>query len=251
MLMRNANKLLSLFNLKVSPAGQDRHFVPGKARKRYWMEFYSIKRSTGEFVFKSYKDDSGPHPIPYQDFECSFAARYIAPLPSDAAVLDVGSYRQFILGAQTLRKIVTLDIRDREPATGNESVVTGEATMIGFPAGHFDCVVSLSSIEHFGLGRYGDAFDPMADVKAVNEMCRVLKPGGLAVISTTIHKGRPSVAFNAHRIYNYSSIRGMLGGMGAVEEQVFSKGTGRQISYDQMTDSKYLWDIYCGCWRKR
>lgn len=42
----------------------------------------------------------------------------------------------------------------------------------------FDAIVSLSAIEHIGLGHYGDPLDPDGDTKALANCWRWLKPGG-------------------------------------------------------------------------
>lgn len=47
-----------------------------------------------------------------------------------------------------------------------------------FPPESFDAVVSLSAIEHIGLGHYGDPKDPDGDWIAITNIWRWLKPGG-------------------------------------------------------------------------
>jgi len=42
----------------------------------------------------------------------------------------------------------------------------------------FDAAVAISSIEHIGLGHYGDPIDPDGDSKALANIWRWLKPGG-------------------------------------------------------------------------
>jgi SAM-dependent methyltransferase len=251
-MLRRINKFLSLFDLRLSRAGQDRNWVPRSLRPKFWEDFKMMRERSHCFVFKNFKHEVGHHPMSFQDFECSFAAKYISEIPDEAKILDIGSYRQFILGIQTGRQIVTLDVREREPVTENETVATGDAREISFPDGHFDCVVSLCSLEHFGLGRYGDVFDPRADEKALREMARVLKPKGLMVVSTTVHRAAPSVAFNAHRIYDLSALvcLRVVNDMVLVEERLFSKRLGRDCDMEQITDSQYEWDVYCGAWRK-
>lgn len=64
----------------------------------------------------------------------------------------------------------------------------------------FDLVTCLSTIEHVGLGRYGDQLDPWGDVKIAANLRRMLRPGGIALISFPIGPG--CVVFNAHRIYS-------------------------------------------------
>ena len=60
-------------------------------------------------------------------------------------------------------------------------------------------------IEHCGLGRYGDIIDPSADLKAINELIRVLKPGGKLYFVSPI-ASKPRINFNAHRVYSYEQI---------------------------------------------
>jgi SAM-dependent methyltransferase len=63
----------------------------------------------------------------------------------------------------------------------------------------FDLVTCLSTIEHIGLGRYGDPIDPWGDVKMARNLARLLRPGGTLLIS--FPSGPGCVAFNKHRIY--------------------------------------------------
>ena len=62
----------------------------------------------------------------------------------------------------------------------------------------------MHTIEHIGLGRYGDELDADGDIKAINELKRVLKPGGDLLFVTPV--GVPKIEFNAHRIYSYEQI---------------------------------------------
>ena len=62
----------------------------------------------------------------------------------------------------------------------------------------------MHTIEHIGLGRYGDEIDPQGDLKSISELKRVLKQGGDLLIATPV--GRPKIEFNAHRIYSYEQI---------------------------------------------
>ena len=50
-------------------------------------------------------------------------------------------------------------------------------------AGTFDFAASFSSIEHSGLGRYGDPIDPIGDLREMLKIkCMLKKGGGLAKI---------------------------------------------------------------------
>ena len=63
----------------------------------------------------------------------------------------------------------------------------------------FDAVVSFSSVEHSGLGRYGDALNPWGDVLEIARAHCVCKLGGSLVLA--VMYGADKLEFNAHRIY--------------------------------------------------
>lgn len=63
----------------------------------------------------------------------------------------------------------------------------------------FDVVVIYSSVEHSGLGRYGDALSPWGDIMTVARAWCLTKLGGRMVMSVPI--GTDRVEFNGHRVY--------------------------------------------------
>jgi len=63
----------------------------------------------------------------------------------------------------------------------------------------FDAAISISSFEHDGLGRYGDPLDPDGDLKAMQNMKRIVRPGGLLYLAVPV--GRDRILFNAARVY--------------------------------------------------
>jgi hypothetical protein len=68
----------------------------------------------------------------------------------------------------------------------------------------------MHTIEHIGLGRYGDQIDAEGDLKAIAELKRVITLDGNLIIVVPI--GRPRIEFNAHRIYSYEQIIEMFVG---------------------------------------
>lgn len=82
----------------------------------------------------------------------------------------------------------------------------GEADLLKLPFAT-DSVESLScmhTVEHIGLGRYGDPIDSEGDMKAMKELARVLARNGQLLFVVPI--GKPKIIFNAHRIYSYNQI---------------------------------------------
>ncbi|CAD6186812.1 unnamed protein product [Caenorhabditis auriculariae] len=63
----------------------------------------------------------------------------------------------------------------------------------------FDFAASFSSIEHSGLGRYGDPVDPIGDLREMQKIHCMLKPGGLLFLG--MPQGRDHITYNLHRIY--------------------------------------------------
>lgn len=81
-----------------------------------------------------------------------------------------------------------------------------------------ETVESLScmhTIEHLGLGRYGDPIDPQADLRAIYELKRIVKIGGSLLIVVPI--GRSELRFNAERVYGYKEFSSLFNDMRLME----------------------------------
>ena len=76
-----------------------------------------------------------------------------------------------------LGKVTTIDYREVDCQIPELTVLTPDE-FVANPK-EFDVAVSISSLEHDGLGRYGDPIDPEGDLKAIQNIKRLLKPGGL------------------------------------------------------------------------
>jgi SAM-dependent methyltransferase len=77
----------------------------------------------------------------------------------------------------------------------------------------FDTIASFSSLEHAGLGRYGDPLNPNGDIEAVKQIHCMLKPGGLFFLSLpTNNDGSSHIEFNAHRVYGNARLRLLFDG---------------------------------------
>lgn len=58
---------------------------------------------------------------------------------------------------------------------------------------------SYSSLEHSGLGRYGDPLNPWGDLREMQRLSCLVKPGGLFFLN--VPSGMDAIHWNAHRIY--------------------------------------------------
>ncbi len=82
-----------------------------------------------------------------------------------------------------------------------------------------DNAASFSSIEHSGLGRYGDPLDPNGDIKAVQQVHCMIKPGGLFFLGLPSSDDNSSfIEFNAHRVYGTKRLKKLLVGWDFLEQ---------------------------------
>jgi hypothetical protein len=84
-------------------------------------------------------------------------------------------------------------IKTMLPSEANELYRKGELEP-------FDMVVSFSSLEHSGLGRYGDMINPWGDVIWMAKISCMVKKGGTAVIGLE-NCDKDTIFYNAHRCY--------------------------------------------------
>ena len=106
----------------------------------------------------------------------------------------------------------------------------------------------MHTVEHIGLGRYGDKLDPNGDLKAIKELKRVLSVNGNLLFVVPI--GKPKIMFNAHRIYSYNQIINYFNELKLKEfSLVTDSGKFIQNSNKQVADNQ---KYGCGCfWFKK
>lgn len=134
----------------------------------------------------------------YQD---QLVARWIHE-DSPSRHVDVGSRLDGFVGSLSVfREVEVLDIRPQHETISNVKFHQLDL-MLSLPEKWIDSTPSLSclhTIEHFGLGRYGDAIDPEGHLKGLAQLKKMVMPSGLLYLSTPI--GPQRIEFNAHRIF--------------------------------------------------
>ncbi len=147
---------------------------------------------------------------PHYTFHPAWAARVLAET-RPALHIDFSSYLPFSTLVSAFIPIHFYDYRPAHLKLSNLETKRGDLLSMPFAD---DSVISLScmhTVEHVGLGRYGDPIDPEGDLKAIKELKRVLAKGGDLLF--VVPMGRPRVMFNANRVYSYDQILGYFSGL--------------------------------------
>lgn len=225
--------------------------LPQEVEKRFRDQAEEIVQKCGEFVvIEEFRDDSKAHPMHYRNYECEFASEQIARI-MPKKILDIGSYREWLAGVMANYSVTTVDVRDRITSLSNETIINQDVRKLDMADNSMDMVSTLHTIEHFGLGRYGDEFDPDGDRKAVNNFLRVIKPGGHFLFSVPVTAGRPCIAFNSHRIYSMDMVREWVLELSLEGEIFIKRKPAKLCDESELATRLGEFDIYCGCYTKK
>jgi SAM-dependent methyltransferase len=138
---------------------------------------------------------------------------------------------------------------DFRPAAINlPGLQTGQADLkaLPFPDDSISSLSCLHVVEHVGLGRYGDPLDPDGDLKAMKELQRVLAPGGQLLFAVPM--GKPTIFYNAHRIFGFEQITRALDSLRLVEFAFIPDDPGLgDLNRNVYLPSKYENIAGCGC----
>jgi SAM-dependent methyltransferase len=123
--------------------------------------------------------------------------------------VDVGSRLDgFIGNLSVFREVEVLDIRPQTRLVTNVKFHQLDL-MSQLPdewRAATDSLSCLHTIEHFGLGRYGDLLDVNGHLKGLEQLKKIVKPGGVFYLSTQI--GPERIEFNAHRVFAPETLLG-------------------------------------------
>jgi hypothetical protein len=111
---------------------------------------------------------------------------------------SVSPWVEALLYEHGCRNIVTLDLR--KPCSEIADLRTVDYREWERTGLRVDALVSFSTVEHIGLGRYGDAEDEDGDVSWMTDFAyRTLNDGGVQLIAVPV--GEADATSEAHRIY--------------------------------------------------
>ena len=194
---RFLERLLSLFG--VNPLS----ILSLPLLSRFWSDRRKFKKSGGVIsvnypILSDYKDWAGTMKGHYfhQDL-------YVAQKVFESGTqrhVDVGSsISGFVSHVASFMPIEILDIRPT-PSTSKNISFTQQDVMAGLTV-KTSSLSCLHTLEHFGLGRYGDPIDPTGHLKGFQNLVEAVEPNGIFYLSFPISSNE-RVEFNAHRVFH-------------------------------------------------
>jgi SAM-dependent methyltransferase len=120
--------------------------------------------------------------------------------------VDIGSRIDgFVAHVASFREIEVFDIRELTGVITNINFRRLDITDTDFVLSDYcDSISCLHTLEHFGLGRYGDKVDYNGHLLGWENIYKMLKKEGKFYFSVPIGKQR--IEFNAHRVFSLEYI---------------------------------------------
>ncbi|MCP4246952.1 MAG: DUF268 domain-containing protein [bacterium] len=206
------------------------------AWRRFWTSYHAYRglapagwQPEMRHLYPCVGDDTDQTAIePTYYYQDAWAFEKIVAADPDRHV-DVGSHHKFVALLSKVVPVTMVDIRPLSLPLASLKFREGSALALPFESGSLPSVSSLCVIEHIGLGRYGDPLDPEGSEKAIEELKRVLAPGGRLYLSIPLGD-RNVVAFNAGRMFSRDYLMELVQPL-AVAEQKYIVGTSFQDEY--------------------
>ena len=178
-------------------------------------------------------------------YHTAWAARVVREVGPQYHV-DISSSLYFSSIVSAFVPVRFYDYRPPALSLSNHTSSRADLLDLPFPADSVSSLSCMHTIEHVGLGRYGDKLDPDGDLKAANELRRVTARGGNLLVVVPV--GRPVLRFNADRVYSYDQVVGMFPEMSLKEFSLIHEyeedGGITRNATRAMADKE---DYGCGC----
>ena len=141
----------------------------------------------------------------------AWAARIVRDINPEKHI-DISSTLHF---CTVLSAFLPVDFYDFRPANlhlENLKSLQGNLLELPFASNSVESISCMHTIEHIGLGRYGDPLDYDGDIKAIEELKRVTAPNGNLLFVVPLG-AEDLICFNAHRIYTKRQVMALFADM--------------------------------------
>lgn len=178
----------------------------------HWKAFTTAAKAAGDTRFELSPKYFSPilhemanlqHFDRHYTYHPAWAARKVAQT-KPAKHIDISSTLNFCAIVSAFTPVEFYDYRPADLSLSNLTMGSADLLQLHFATNSIASLSCMHTVEHIGLGRYGDPIDPMGDLKAMSELSRVLAVGGNLFFVVPV--GRPQLMFNAQRIYAYEQI---------------------------------------------
>jgi SAM-dependent methyltransferase len=177
----------------------------------------------------------------------AWAARVLAKTQPKLHI-DISSILNFSTVTSAFIPIKFYDYRPAHLQLTNYESDFADLKKLPFENNSVESISCMHTIEHIGLGRYGDELDIKGDLKAIEELKRVTQPNGDILFVTPV--GNPKIEFNAHRIYSFEQIIDYFEGCDLLEFALIPDSGGLIINPDPLLVK--IQKYGCGCfWFKK
>lgn len=128
---------------------------------------------------------------------------------------DISSTLHFCSMLSAMVPVKFYDYRPAALLLSDLTCAAADLTALPFEDASLSSLSCMHTVEHIGLGRYGDPLDYDGDLKAMKELSRVLaKEGNLLFV---VPVGNTSaIHFNGHRVYHPDAIKQVFESEGLV-----------------------------------
>jgi hypothetical protein len=232
-----------------------------KLKKSFWNDFNDLvkQKDSSEERFTLNKREVMPcywDKTSDTDFDhhyvlhTAWAARKVSEIKPQKHV-DISSSLYFCTSVSAFLPVEFYDYRPANVELSNLVMGSADLTDLHFESNSITSLSCMHTIEHIGLGRYGDPIDYDGDIKAINELKRVVSSNGNLLFVVPV--GAPKIVFNAHRIYSYEHVIESFDGFELVEFSLITDDNkGGQLISNASPGQVKAQDYGCGCfWFKK
>jgi len=158
--------------------------------------------------------------------EWGFVTENLPPDPmSTRRVLDFGPMDGFHLSHDASNKgykVIAVGLEDIYPPHPGIQYIRQDIMTVEFDES-FDYILNSSTIEHVGLGRYGDPVGADLDLAAMRHLRKWMRLDGDGIMLLTLPVGVDAVVGYYHRVYGRERLPRLLEGYAVLREQYWVK----------------------------